>query len=168
MCSAKSTKFTSFNQRALAMLVDALIDARDGVVTDRRCFQFPIPAHTPTQAPLTCRSIHSTVHVAVPFTDIDLNCACISIHCWRVKQWSRVRIQYSMSLSVMQYPRHSDEVSNVQSIVMTASYEKSGIRRRHHATDSASLHHPEYDFNDEAIPHGCSYWVQLVEQSMPA
>ena len=34
--------------------------------------------------------------------------------------------------------------------------------------DSATLHHPEYDFNDEAIPHGCSYWVQLVEQSMPA
>ncbi len=33
--------------------------------------------------------------------------------------------------------------------------------------DSATLHHPEYDFNDEVIPHGCSYWVQLVEQSMP-
>ncbi len=34
--------------------------------------------------------------------------------------------------------------------------------------DTALLHHPEYDFNDEAIPHGCSYWVQLVEQAMPA
>jgi len=34
--------------------------------------------------------------------------------------------------------------------------------------DTASLHHPEYDFNDDCIPHGCSYWVQLVEQSMPA
>lgn len=34
--------------------------------------------------------------------------------------------------------------------------------------DTAALHHPEYDFNDEAIPHGCSYWVQLVEQAMPA
>jgi hippurate hydrolase len=34
--------------------------------------------------------------------------------------------------------------------------------------DSATLHHPEYDFNDEAIPHGCSYWVQLVEHTMPA
>ena len=34
--------------------------------------------------------------------------------------------------------------------------------------DTATLHHPEYDFNDEAIPHGCSYWVQLIEQSMPA
>ena len=33
--------------------------------------------------------------------------------------------------------------------------------------DSALLHHPDYDFNDEAIPHGCSYWVQLVEQAMP-
>lgn len=34
--------------------------------------------------------------------------------------------------------------------------------------DSASLHHPDYDFNDEAIPYGCSYWVQLVEEAMPA
>jgi len=25
--------------------------------------------------------------------------------------------------------------------------------------DTALLHHPDYDFNDEAIPHGCSYWV---------
>ncbi len=29
--------------------------------------------------------------------------------------------------------------------------------------DTAGLHHPEYDFNDEAIPHGCSYWVKLAE-----
>ncbi len=34
--------------------------------------------------------------------------------------------------------------------------------------DSAALHHPEYDFNDEAIPYGCSYWVQLVEAALPA
>ncbi|OED37452.1 amidohydrolase [Chromatiales bacterium (ex Bugula neritina AB1)] len=34
--------------------------------------------------------------------------------------------------------------------------------------NTATLHHPEYDFNDDAIPYGCSYWVQLVEQSMPA
>ncbi len=33
--------------------------------------------------------------------------------------------------------------------------------------DTAALHHPEYDFNDEAIPYGCSYWVQLVEAAMP-
>ncbi len=33
--------------------------------------------------------------------------------------------------------------------------------------DTALLHHPEYDFNDDAIPHGCSYWVQLVEQALP-
>ena len=26
--------------------------------------------------------------------------------------------------------------------------------------DTANLHHPAYDFNDEAIPHGMSYWVQ--------
>ena len=27
---------------------------------------------------------------------------------------------------------------------------------------SAGLHHPEYDFNDELIPFGCSYWTTLV------
>jgi amidohydrolase len=34
--------------------------------------------------------------------------------------------------------------------------------------DSANLHHPAYDFNDSAIPYGSSYWVRLVEKSMPA
>ncbi|MGE0845999.1 MAG: M20 aminoacylase family protein [Flavobacteriaceae bacterium] len=34
--------------------------------------------------------------------------------------------------------------------------------------DTAALHHPEYDFNDEIIPLGCSYWVRLVETAMPA
>ena len=29
--------------------------------------------------------------------------------------------------------------------------------------NSAFLHHPEYDFADEAIPYGMSYWVRLVE-----
>ena len=33
--------------------------------------------------------------------------------------------------------------------------------------DTAGLHHPEYDFNDEIIPIGCSYWVKLVETAMP-
>jgi metal-dependent amidase/aminoacylase/carboxypeptidase family protein len=34
--------------------------------------------------------------------------------------------------------------------------------------DSAGLHHPAYDFNDEVIPVGVSYWVKLVETAMPA
>jgi amidohydrolase len=34
--------------------------------------------------------------------------------------------------------------------------------------DTAKLHHPRYDFNDEAIPVGCSYWARLVETAMPA
>jgi amidohydrolase len=29
--------------------------------------------------------------------------------------------------------------------------------------ETANLHHPGYDFNDEAIPYGVSYWVRLVE-----
>ena len=32
---------------------------------------------------------------------------------------------------------------------------------------SADLHHPRYDFDDAAIPFGCSYWVKLVEKAMP-
>ncbi len=34
--------------------------------------------------------------------------------------------------------------------------------------DGPSVHHPDYDFNDEVIPFGCSYWAQLVETAMPA
>jgi amidohydrolase len=34
--------------------------------------------------------------------------------------------------------------------------------------ESASVHHPEYNFNDEAIPAGCSWWAGIVEQRMPA
>jgi hippurate hydrolase len=34
--------------------------------------------------------------------------------------------------------------------------------------DTASVHHPEYNFNDEAIPAGCSWWAEIVEQRMPA
>jgi hippurate hydrolase len=29
--------------------------------------------------------------------------------------------------------------------------------------NSAGLHHPEYNFNDDTIPYGTSYWVRLVE-----
>ncbi|BCP55284.1 amidohydrolase [Kaistia sp. 32K] len=32
--------------------------------------------------------------------------------------------------------------------------------------DSAGLHNPAYDFNDEALPIGASYWVRLVETSL--
>ncbi|TMV07970.1 amidohydrolase [Ruegeria sediminis] len=34
--------------------------------------------------------------------------------------------------------------------------------------DSAGLHHPEYDFNDEIIPMGCSWFAEMVERRMPA
>jgi amidohydrolase len=32
--------------------------------------------------------------------------------------------------------------------------------------DSAGLHHPNYDFNDDVIAFGTSYWVRLVETAM--
>ncbi|HLJ00769.1 MAG TPA: M20 aminoacylase family protein [Bradyrhizobium sp.] len=34
--------------------------------------------------------------------------------------------------------------------------------------DSAGLHHPAYNFNDEAIVFGTSYWIKLVENTLPA
>lgn len=35
--------------------------------------------------------------------------------------------------------------------------------------DSAGLHHPAYDFNDEALGHGIAFWVALAEANgMPA
>ncbi|MGA7803460.1 M20 aminoacylase family protein [Bradyrhizobium sp.] len=32
--------------------------------------------------------------------------------------------------------------------------------------DSAGLHHPAYNFNDEAIVYGTSYWIKLVENTL--
>jgi hippurate hydrolase len=34
--------------------------------------------------------------------------------------------------------------------------------------DTAAVHHPAYDFDDNAIPAGCSWWAELVEARMPA
>ncbi|HKU09416.1 MAG TPA: M20 aminoacylase family protein [Bradyrhizobium sp.] len=34
--------------------------------------------------------------------------------------------------------------------------------------NSAGLHHPAYNFNDEAIVYGTSYWIRLVENSLAA
>jgi hippurate hydrolase len=34
--------------------------------------------------------------------------------------------------------------------------------------DSAGLHHPKYNFNDDLIPVGSSYWVRLVEKALAA
>ena len=34
--------------------------------------------------------------------------------------------------------------------------------------ESAGLHHPAYDFNDEIIPIGMSYWAKIVETRLAA
>lgn len=34
--------------------------------------------------------------------------------------------------------------------------------------DSAALHHPEYNFDDDAIPYGSSFLSEVVERRMPA
>ena len=33
---------------------------------------------------------------------------------------------------------------------------------------TAGVHHPKYDFNDNALPVGVSYWARLAEMAMPA
>ncbi len=32
--------------------------------------------------------------------------------------------------------------------------------------DTAPVHHPEYNFNDETIPAGCSWWAGIVEERL--
>ena len=34
--------------------------------------------------------------------------------------------------------------------------------------DTAGVHHPAYNFNDDAIPSGVSFWAKLAETAMPA
>jgi hippurate hydrolase len=34
--------------------------------------------------------------------------------------------------------------------------------------DTAAVHNASYNFSDEAIPAGCSWWAEIVEQRMPA
>ncbi|MEO0356981.1 MAG: M20/M25/M40 family metallo-hydrolase, partial [Pseudomonadota bacterium] len=33
--------------------------------------------------------------------------------------------------------------------------------------DTAMVHHPAYDFNDDVIPAGCSWWVEIAQQRLP-
>jgi len=34
--------------------------------------------------------------------------------------------------------------------------------------DSADVHHPKYNFNDDVIPAGCSWYSEIIEKRMPA
>ncbi|MBB3609746.1 M20 aminoacylase family protein [Rhizobium sp. BK602] len=34
--------------------------------------------------------------------------------------------------------------------------------------DTAGLHHPSYDFNDDVLPYGISYWVKMAETALAA
>jgi hippurate hydrolase len=34
--------------------------------------------------------------------------------------------------------------------------------------DGPTVHHPKYDFNDEAIPAGCSWFAEVVERRLPS
>ena len=33
--------------------------------------------------------------------------------------------------------------------------------------DTAACHHPAYNFSDDIIPSGCSYWAELIEKRLP-
>jgi amidohydrolase/hippurate hydrolase len=34
--------------------------------------------------------------------------------------------------------------------------------------DNPPVHNPYYDFNDDILPLGAHYWVELVKEAMPA
>ena len=36
------------------------------------------------------------------------------------------------------------------------------------APDTPNVHNPHYDFNDDALAIGASYWVTLAEQQLKA
>jgi hippurate hydrolase len=43
-----------------------------------------------------------------------------------------------------------------------------GEHRAHgHGLGPCQLHNGSYDFNDQLLPIGASYWVRLVEMSLP-
>ena len=42
------------------------------------------------------------------------------------------------------------------------------LARRGPRRGTANLHNPRYDFNDDALAIGASYWVTLAEQQLPA
>ena len=46
----------------------------------------------------------------------------------------------------------------------SGSYILLGARRD---ANDPMLHHPRYDFNDDILPIGASYWVTLAEQQLP-
>jgi hippurate hydrolase len=50
------------------------------------------------------------------------------------------------------------------------AYAAEGTRRIHHDRQwhRPGLHNPGYNFNDDAIPIGVSYWARLAETAMPA
>ena len=39
-----------------------------------------------------------------------------------------------------------------------------GHREAGHGAGPCTLHNPSYDFNDELIPIGATYWVRLAER----
>ncbi len=34
--------------------------------------------------------------------------------------------------------------------------------------DGPTVHHPMYNFNDDAIPAGCSWFAEMIETRLPA
>ena len=42
-----------------------------------------------------------------------------------------------------------------------------GHRAGGHGLGPCQLHNASYDFNDDLLPIGASYWVRLAEMSMP-
>ena len=86
---------------------------------------------------------------------------------------SRPRLFHLMSLAQHRLMKSTDAaykdalgVSNTQLGVLWMLEQRPGAFIFVGNGDSAGLHHPAYNFNDEAIPTGTSYWVRLAESAL--
>ena len=64
----------------------------------------------------------------------------------------------------MESPTMGGEDFSFMLNVKQGAYIMLGARR---SPDDAGVHHPKYDFNDDILPVGASYWATLAEQLLP-
>jgi metal-dependent amidase/aminoacylase/carboxypeptidase family protein len=64
-------------------------------------------------------------------------------------------------VSEMKYPTMGAEDFSFMLNAKQGSYIMMGTAR---GPETAGLHHPMFDFNDEMLPVGASYWATLAEQ----
>ena len=91
-----------------------------------------------------------------------------------IRCWSTIERQAEFAASVASQVAGQDKVDTSLAPMMGAEDFSYMLNARPGAFiwigngDSAGLHHPAYNFNDDVIPFGTSYWVKLVETALAA